>query len=62
MSIDTPADLGEAWLVCSAFGMHQLLMRLDPFQAQGAPCFESPANDRDWEFLFGNDPEAEYQP
>jgi hypothetical protein len=40
-----------------AMGLH-----LDPFQTQGAPCFGPPANDRDWEFLFGNDPEEEYQP
>jgi hypothetical protein len=29
---------------------------------QGAPCFEPPATDEDWAFLFGNDPEEEYQP
>lgn len=44
------------------FRIDETLADLDPFQAHGAPCFEPPANDRDWEFLFGNDPEEEYQP
>jgi hypothetical protein len=39
-----------------------MFLQLDPFQTQGAPCFEPPATDEDWEFLFGNDPEEEYQP
>jgi hypothetical protein len=52
-----PADeaLTERYLLA-------LVVRLDPFQTFGAPCFEPPATDEDWEFLFGNDPEEEYQP
>jgi hypothetical protein len=44
------------------FHIDESLATLDPFQAQGAPCFEAPATDEDWTFLFGNDPEEEYQP
>lgn len=38
------------------------LATLDPFHTQGAPCFEPPATDEDWMFLFGADPEGSYEP
>lgn len=47
---------------CCAGKSDQLLKQIDPFQRQGAPCFEPTATDEDWMFLFGTDPEESYEP
>jgi len=51
----------ERW-ASGPLGMLIEIDRLDRFQRLGAPCFETPANDEDWRFLFGPDPEDSYQP
>jgi hypothetical protein len=51
----------ERW-VSGPLGMLIEIERLDRFQRLGAPCFEPPATDEDWQFLFGADPEDSYQP
>lgn len=57
-----PLTVEHELVLCQgAFGLSRLILRRDPFQ-HWPPCFEPPATDKDYMFLFGADPEESYQP